>query len=239
MKLVRRSKCPRIGSGCLLYSAGILTLGAAVASPLHWLGERLLTFHMIEHEIIMAVSAPLIVLARPIGSLLWGLPMNPRRTAGLALRAAPVRKLWAWCTNATNATIVHGIAIWAWHLPILFDAAATNVVVHRLQHFSFFATAILFWWAVVWRSDYGSSAWHLFVTMVHTSILGALMALAPRTFYHTQSEIVIFWGLTPLEDQQLAGMIMWVPTGTIYAAAALSMLALWIRESSARKMQNV
>ena len=61
----------------------------------------------------------------------------------------------------------------------MFDAALTNPPVHRLQHFSFFATAILFWWALIWRSDYGPAAWHLFFTMIHTSVLGALMALAP------------------------------------------------------------
>ena len=75
--------------------------------------------------------------------------------------------------------------------------------------------------------------------MIHTSVLGALMALAPRVLYVAQTQAAMAWGLTPLEDQQLAGMIMWVPAGTIYAGAALTMLALWIRGSSERKAQNV
>jgi cytochrome c oxidase assembly factor CtaG len=222
-----------------LYSAGILTLAGALLSPLHWLGEHLFTFHMIEHEIVMAISAPLIVLARPIGILLWGLPGRARLVAGMLMRAPLMRGLWDRCTGATSATILHGVAIWVWHVPILFDAAVTNPGLHRLQHLSFFATAILFWWALVWRSDYGSAAWHLFFTMVHTSVLGALMALSPRVLYVAQTQAAMAWGLTPLEDQQLAGMIMWVPAGTIYAAAALTMLALWIRGSRERKAQNV
>jgi cytochrome c oxidase assembly factor CtaG len=240
IRLARRSRRPGgMLVRALMYCGGILTLAAALLSPLHWLGEHLFTFHMIEHEIVMAVSAPLIVLARPVGVLLWGLPGNARRTAGAAMRASPVRGGWNWCTGATNATIIHGIAIWAWHVPVLFDAAVTNTALHRLQHVSFLATAILFWWAIVWRSDHGAAAWHLFLTMVHTSILGALMALAPRVLYIAQTQTAMAWGLMPLEDQQLAGMIMWVPAGTVYAAAAMTMLALWIRGSSGGGAQNV
>jgi cytochrome c oxidase assembly factor CtaG len=222
----------------LLYWGGILTLAGALISPLHWLGEHLFTFHMIEHEIVMAISAPLIVLARPVGILLWGLSGRTRHIAGSLMRSPLIRGTWDWCTSATNATIIHGVAIWAWHMPGLFDAALTNTALHRLQHLSFFATAILFWWAIVWRSDYGASAWYLFATMIHTGVLGALMALAPRVLYLAQTQAAKAWGLTPLEDQQLAGMIMWVPAGTIYAAAAMTMLALWIRGSSERRPQN-
>lgn len=239
-RLARRIRRPGgMQSRVCLYSAGILTLTGALLSPLHWLGEHLFTFHMIEHEIVIAVSAPLIVLARPIGILLWGLPGRARMAAGMLMRAPLMRVLWDRCTGATSATILHGVAIWAWHVPIVFDAAVTNPAVHRFQHLTFFATAILFWWALVWRSDYGSAAWHLFFTMIHTSVLGALMALAPRVLYVAQTQAAMAWGLTPLEDQQLAGMIMWVPAGTIYAGAALTMLALWIRGSSERKAQNV
>ena len=238
-RLARRVRQPvGMRSRIYLYGAGILALAGALLSPLHWLGEHLFTIHMIEHEFVMAVSAPLIVLSRPIGVLLWGLPGRARQVAGLLMRARLMRRLWDKLTGATSATLVHGVAIWAWHVPVLFDAAVTNTALHRLQHLSFFATAILFWWALVWRSDYGSAAWHLFFTMVHTSILGALIALAPRILY-AQTQTAMAWGLTPLEDQQLAGIIMWVPGGTIYAAAAVTMLALWIRGSSDRKAQNV
>ncbi|NEI72521.1 cytochrome c oxidase assembly protein [Rhizobium lusitanum] len=239
IKLSRRSR--RFGPmhwPDLFFCGGMLTLAGALISPLHWLGEHLFTFHMIEHEIVMAVSAPLIVLARPIGLILWGMPKRARHGLGAAMRAPLIRQAWDWCTGSASATVIHGVAIWGWHLPFLFDAAVTNTAMHRLQHLSFFATAVLFWWAVVWKSDYGAAAWHLFVTMVHTSILGALMALAPRVLYIAQTQTASAWGLTPLEDQQLAGMIMWVPAGTIYAAAAMTMLALWIRRSSVRGAQN-
>ncbi|HEX3990665.1 MAG TPA: cytochrome c oxidase assembly protein, partial [Acetobacteraceae bacterium] len=127
--------------------------------------------------------------------------------------------------------LIHGVAIWAWHAPAFFDAALANVVFHRLQHLSFLATAVLFWWSVLRRSNAGVAAWHLFITMLHTSVLGALMALAPRVLYEVQTAAAADWGLTPLEDQQLAGIIMWVPAGTVYAGAVLALTTVWIRHS--------
>jgi putative membrane protein len=216
----------------LAFFGGWLTLAGALVSPLHWLGEHLFTFHMIEHEILMAVSAPLLALARPIGALLWSLPRRGRVSVGRWLRRPVVSLMWRWLTTARNATLIHGVAIWAWHAPGFFDAALGNVVFHRLQHLSFLATAVLFWWSVLRRSNAGVAAWHLFITMLHTSVLGALMALAPRVLYETQTAAAASWGLTPLEDQQLAGIIMWVPAGTVYAGAVLALATVWIRHAS-------
>jgi putative membrane protein len=214
------------------YIAGWLSLTLALVSPLHWLGEHLFTFHMIEHEIVMAVSAPLLVISRPIGPFLWSLPRRIRIEVGRFLRRPLVTVGWQRLSSGGNATLLHGVAIWAWHAPLLFDAAVVNVAMHRLQHLSFLLTALLFWWSVLRSSESGVAAWHLFVTMLHTSVLGALMALAPRLLYTAQTATALDWGLTPLEDQQLAGLIMWVPAGTIYAGAALALTAIWIRHSS-------
>lgn len=222
----------------LAFAGGWLTLVGALVSPLHWLGEHLFTFHMVEHEILMAISAPLLVLAAPIGIWLWSLPRRFRFTVGRFLRRPVLVGCWQWLRNGRNATLVHGVAIWSWHAPILFDAAVTNIVLHRLQHLSFLLTAILFWWSVLRNNNAGLAAWHLFVTMLHTSVLGALMALAPRVLYQAQTATAADWGLTPLEDQQLAGIIMWVPAGTIYAGAALALLTIWIRQSGAAGRQR-
>ena len=214
------------------YFTGWPSLALALVSPLHWLGEHLFTFHMIEHEILMVISAPLLVMARPIGTFLWSLPRGMRMSAGRFLRRPAVNTIWQWLSLGRNATLLHGLAIWAWHAPLLFDAAVVNVTVHRLQHLSFLLTALLFWWSVFRSSNSGVAAWHLFITMLHTSILGALMSLAPRVLYVAQTAAASAWGLTPLEDQQLAGLIMWVPAGTVYAGAALAFAALWIRHSN-------
>jgi cytochrome c oxidase assembly factor CtaG len=215
------------------YWCGWVSIVGALVSPLHWLGEHLFSFHMIEHEILMAISAPLLVVARPIGTLLWALPRAIRVAIGRVLKRPAVSGVWTWLSTGRNATLLHGMAIWAWHVPVLFDTAVASVLFHRLQHLSFLVTALLFWWSVFRRSDSGLAAWHLFVTMLHTNVLGALMALAPRLLYDAQTTTSAAWGLTPLEDQQLAGIIMWIPAGTVYAGAALAMASIWIRQSGA------
>jgi len=214
------------------YLAGWLSLAAALLSPLHWFGERVFTLHMIEHEVVMAVAAPLLILARPAGALAWALPAGWRRRIGQAGRGPVLGAAWAAMTAPVFATIAHGVAIWAWHIPALFDAAVENGLLHRLQHVSFLGTALLFWWALLRRCTAGAAAAHLFVTMMHTGILGALMALAPRVLYGAQTARAGIWGLTPLEDQQLAGLVMWIPAGTVYAGAALGFLAAWIGRSA-------
>jgi putative membrane protein len=213
------------------YLAGWLFLAGALLSPLHWFGERVFTLHMVEHEVVMAVAAPLLVLARPAGALAWALPARWRRAMGRIGRGRLLGGAWAAMTAPVFATIAHGIAIWAWHVPALFDAAVLHVTLHRLQHVSFLGTALLFWWALLRRCAAGPAAMHLFITMMHTGILGALMALAPRVLYSAQTAQAGIWGLTPLEDQQLAGLVMWIPAGTVYAGAALGFLAAWIGRS--------
>jgi putative membrane protein len=215
----------------VVYAAGWLSLGGALVSPLHWIGEHLFTAHMIEHEIVMMVAAPLLVLARPGGVFLWAFPSGTRRALGQLTRRGVVHRCWLTLTRPATATVVHAIAIWVWHIPIFFDAAITDIALHRLQHLSFFVTAVLFWWAILWRSDAGVAAGDLFVTMIHTSILGALLTFSPRVLYGAQVVRSELWGLSPMEDQQLAGLVMWVAVGTIYASAAIGFFARWICRS--------
>jgi cytochrome c oxidase assembly factor CtaG len=226
----RLNRAPAVS--VMLFWLGLATLVVALVSPIHELGEHLFSAHMIEHELVMVLAAPLLVVARPVGLLLWGLPETTRPLVVAAMRK--LRTLWTIASLPVVATCVHALAIWVWHLPALFDATLTNLPLHRIQHLSFFLSALFFWWAIIWRCKRGMAAWHLFVTMMHTSILGALMVLAPAVIYLDQTSRATEWGLTPLEDQQLAGLIMWVPGGVAYAAAALYFLVTWISYSSKR-----
>jgi putative membrane protein len=228
-----------LGHGVLLrqtaaFATGWFALFAALVSPLHYAGAQLFTAHMIEHELIMAVAAPLLVLARPGAGFLWAFPRRMRRGIGRAVGGDAIQGPWRALTSPYVATFLHGAVIWLWHAPLLFDDAVVNLALHRVQHISFLATAILFWWAVIRRSDYGPAFGHVFATMTHTGLLGALLTLAPRVLYGVQTAGAPAWGLTQLEDQQLAGLVMWVPAGTVYAGAALAFMGLWISRSGLR-----
>jgi cytochrome c oxidase assembly factor CtaG len=154
-----------------------------------------------------------------------------------AAHAGPVRAGWTWLTGVTSATALHAIAIWVWHIPRLLDATLIHEDLHRLQHVCFLATALLFWWAVLRgpRRLYGLGALHAFLTMMHTSLLGALLALAPHLFYPLQTRGAPAFGLTPMEDQQLAGLVMWAPGGVVYMFAGLGLVAAWPSPAAPRR----
>lgn len=208
---------------------GWTVLALALLSPLHWLSEHLLSAHMVEHELIMAVAAPLLVLSRPLGVFVWAIPQTWRVAFAQTL-VIPI--LVGLGSEPIAATALHSATIWAWHLPPLFDAALANRWVHMAQHVSFLATALWFWWAVlnVPLARRGLAAFHLFATMLALTFLGALMTLSSHPLYASY-QVHQVSQLSPLEDQELAGLIMWVPGCAVYAMAALTLLGQWISKS--------
>jgi cytochrome c oxidase assembly factor CtaG len=205
---------------------GWLALAVALVSPLHPLGEALFSAHMAQHELLMAVAAPLLVLGRPVVALAWAMPRVAR---GLAPRLRPLHVL----AEPWPATALHGVAVWAWHAPALYGLALRSEAAHALQHASFLGTALLFWWAVLGarRQTLGTRLLALFLTALHTGALGALLTFAPRPLIPAYLATTGPWGLTPLEDQSLAGLVMWIPGGVSYLAAALWLLAGVLRET--------
>jgi cytochrome c oxidase assembly factor CtaG len=140
---------------------------------------------------------------------------------------------WEYLTLPLVATVLHAAAIWLWHLPPAFDAALTNELLHWLQHLSFLVSALLFWWAMLeLRRPRATSIAYLFLTALHTGFLGVLLAVSPRPLFPAQAQLAAAYGADPLADQQLAGLIMWVPAGLFYVVAGLALAGLWIGRSS-------
>lgn len=221
----------------VFFWSGWTALVLALISPLHPLGEALFSAHMVQHEILMIVAAPLLVLSRPLVTFLWGMPFEWRRVAGRCSKAEPVRRGWTFLTDPFAAWWLHAAAIWIWHAPVMFDLTLQSELAHTAQHLSFFFSALLFWWALFYahgRKSYGAGVLYVFTTAVHTSILGALLTFAPHIWYAAYSTTTQAWGLTPLEDQQIGGLIMWVPASLVYLAAGLALFAAWLKESDLR-----
>jgi putative membrane protein len=188
---------------------------------------------MAQHELLMTVAAPLIALGRPFLVALRTLPRQARFSVGRFVRRPSVAGVWRGATAPAAAWGIHALAIWLWHLPALFGAAVRNDAVHAMQHWSFLASGILFWWTVFHprrRADRGMSVVLLFTTAVHTGVLGALITFARAPWYPHYTGPNAF-GLTPLADQQLAGMIMWIPGSVAYLIAALFIIRQWLAES--------
>jgi putative membrane protein len=211
------------------FSAGLFMLVMGLLTPLHELGGRLFTAHMLQHIMLMTVAAPLLALgAGPVAGV-WALPRRARPIAGrLFALSRPLNRL-------DVATVLQGSALWVWHIPAVYGVALTVEGVHWLQHVALLGGALLFWQAVLGRRglwEPGVAIFCLFLTALHTGLLGVLLTFAPTSLYPGQSSGAHDFGLTPVEDQQLAGLVMWVPGGLIYAVAALAIAAAWISRSS-------
>ena len=209
------------------FLAGWVILAAALVSPLHEAGEASFALHMIEHETIMLPAALLLVAARPGSVLLWGLPASGR------LLIAPVIRLPIWRALGAplTATALQALALIAWHMPALFDRALRSEAWHVAQHLSFIVTALVFWWAMLPAGARGESSYRAALCLFATSMLGgglgALMALDSSPWYAGYAAMgTTPFGLSPAEDQQLAGLIMWIPGGLFHLAAALALLGL-------------
>jgi putative membrane protein len=228
---VRRRDAWAFVTGWLLLALGLL-------SPLHALGEVLFSAHMAQHELLMTVAAPLLVLGKPLIPFVWSLSPHWRRATGRWANTRAIARPWNVLTHPVAAFLIHGAAIWIWHVPSLYDAAVESEVMHAMQHATFFLTALLFWWVVFHpspaRGGTPASIGILFGTVLHTGALGAALTLMTRLVYSAYATTTAPWGLLPMDDQQLGGLIMWVPGGLAYIIAALALVVRMLRESEQR-----
>jgi cytochrome c oxidase assembly factor CtaG len=217
------------------FAGGLLALAVALVSPLHPWGNVLFSAHMAQHELLMLVSAPLLVLGKPAVAMLKALPPGRARRLVALTRPASVQTAWRAVTTPLAAWLLHAVVLWVWHVPVLFTAALRSEFVHAIQHVSFLASALLFWWAVTHgprrATGYGAAVLYMLTTAMHSGILGALITLAATVWYPDYLAATASWGLTPLEDQQLGGLVMWVPACAAYIVAGLAFFAAWLRAS--------
>lgn len=238
--LSRLWRSTRVGCGIKRWQAwcfigGWVALVVALVSPLHPWGRVLFSAHMSQHEILMLVAAPLLVLGQPMLAFLKALPGGWAGALARFGNSKPWQVVWCAVTHPFAAWLIHAIVLWMWHIPSWFEATIGDDSVHALQHSSFLGSALLFWWAVIHgrqrRTAYGMAVLYMFTTAMHSGLLGVLISLATRLWYPAYAETAAWWGLTPLEDQQLGGLIMWIPGGLVYLVAGLALMAAWLRES--------
>jgi putative membrane protein len=220
------------------FGCGLLSLAAALLSPIAWLSTVLFSVHMTQHEILMLVSAPLLVFGHPLFAMLWALPRGAREALGRWSQGMVVARSWRAATGPFTVFAVHAAVLWIWHAPRLYEAALRNDAIHALEHLSFVVTAALFWWGMIHgrygRMGYGVAVLYIFLTAIHSSVLGALMTISPDVLYADYAAAGAPWHVNAIEDQQLAGLLMWVPSGLVFIVFGLALFAAWLGESDKR-----
>ena len=216
-----------------MFLSGWTVLTLSLVSPLHEAGERSFTMHMIEHELIMLVATLLLAASGAGGVLAWGLPRPLRQALGGGWKS-PLQWLWRRLTDPVTATLVQAVVMWAWHAPPLFDRALDSLGWHIAQHACFFLSSLLFWWAMLHprgrHAGYGISAACLFATSLIGGALGALMSFSSSPWYADYAAMGMTGiGLDPVNDQRLAGLIMWIPGGLVHGVAAMILFYKWLK----------
>ncbi len=219
----------------LAYFAGVEVLTFAL-TVLDGRADTFFAWHMVQHLLLITVAAPLLVLGTPLYVLAWVLPLAWRRRAARAWHRAPVlRSLWAWLGHPVTVWLLATVVFWAWHVPPFYEAAVRDDRLHALEHLSFVVTAALFWWVALQpqgrRSlSLGVGVVYLFVTALQGSLLGALLVFARAPLYAGYAGRALAGGRDPLTDQQLAGLVMWIPSGVVYLSLAAVFFVRWLRD---------
>lgn len=216
----------------MCFAACLLASATALLSPLDRASDIFFSAHMAQHEILMLVAAPLAVLGVPHRTAITALPVSWRGRSLAVLRQRHVLAFWRALSAPLVALGIQIVVLTSWHVPRMFEWALQNEAVHAVQHASFFLAAALFWWALIsgryGRLGFGAGLLFVFMTMLHGGTLGALITFARSAWYPTHAQRTQAIGFNPLEDQQLAGLLMWIPGGVLLLGSALALGAAWL-----------
>jgi cytochrome c oxidase assembly factor CtaG len=210
------------------FLAGIASVWIAIASPLNAFDDVSLTVHMAQHLLLMAIAPALILLAAPALPILRGLPQSIVRMAvAPALRWNPVKWLGRSLTNPAICWLAAALALIGWHIPAVFDLALRWSWLHELEHASFFAAGLLFWWPVIqpWPSVARWPRWsiplYLFCATLPCDLLSGFLVFCDRVVYSSYLSTPSPFNISPLQDQQFAAALMWTCATIIFLLPAV------------------
>ena len=236
------------------FLAGITVLFVALDSPLDEMSEQLFAAHMTQHLLLMLAAPPLLIWSRPVSAWLWAFPAARRRRIGRAwLRCGPLVQMLRIWVRPVPAWLTCAAALWFWHLPGPYQSAWAHPGVHILEHASFFLSSLAFWNIALNPRGPGAGPGPasrpgrvpgpggviLFVATfaLQNGLLGAILTFASRPLYGVHTDTALAWNLTALQDQQLAGLIMWIPASAVHLLALSVLFVRWLTLAE-RNAQN-
>jgi putative membrane protein len=210
------------------FTCGITSVWLAIGSPLAALDDDLLSVHMIQHVLLMLVAPPLILLGSPAVPFMHGFSKRlVRDLFGPILRRPLLQQLGRTMTHPLFGWLVAMVALLGWHFPAVFELGLRSDTWHEVEHACFLVTGLLFWWPVVqpWPSVARWPRWciplYLFMASLPCDALSALLAFCDRVVYPSYLATPRLFSISPLQDQQCAGALMWVCATFIYLVPAV------------------
>jgi putative membrane protein len=215
------------------YLSGLFTVAVALMSPIDTLAGQFFTMHMIQHLLLVMIAPPLLWIADPMPVAMWGLPVALRREVGSWLKpGAAVRRFLRSLTTPGLTWIYFVVTLVGWHDSTAYGAALANDLVHDLEHITFFGTAMLFWWHLIGAAPHihkplsrGMRVAYALSVVPPNMLTGVAISFASKPIYAHYTRVARPGSMTILQDQMLAGVIMWIPGSMMYIIAALVFLA--------------
>ena len=217
---------------CAAFIVGLLAVALALVSPLDSVADALFSAHMAQHLLLIVVAAPSLALGSVNAALPWAFSRGARHALGTFRHRVHHAQI---LTRLPVAFALHSLSVWLWHAPPLYESALRSTPVHMLEHATLLGTGFLFWSAafnglVRGRRTLGASVLYVFALGAQCTGLGALITLSNRPWYAAYATRQA--GLSALDDQVLAGALMWVPAGMLYLGFALLVMGMWLRPIS-------
>lgn len=223
---------PGIGR-LLVFLAGLLVLVAALCSPIDVLGEQILAMHMVQHVLLLDVAPILLIL---------GLTKVLLRPA--TRRIHRIEQRVGWLALPLFAVFLYTAAMWVWHIPALYDAAAEHTAVHLLEHLSFMGAGFLYWWHLLspvstrLRREGTTPIVYMVSTKVTVGFLGILLTFAPNAIFSYYADQPQYWGLDADADQALAGVIMAIEQSIVMGIALVFLFTRMLAQSELEEQRS-
>jgi len=219
------------------YLSGLGLLGLALLSPIDTLASYLLSMHMVQHLLLIMLAPVFLLIANPLPFALWGMPTALRhRVGGLLSRGTWPRRALTVLTSPGVVWMAQVVILVGWHDPRAYDAALQKELVHNLEHLTFFAVAMLFWWHVTGAGPrlHGSVSAGMRIALLLGTVpitmgIGIVIAFSTQPIYLNYMAVPRVLGLSVMEDQRLAGAIMWIPGSMMLILAALVLISQVIK----------
>jgi putative membrane protein len=224
---------------CASFAVGMAALFVVLITPFEALDDELFSAHMVQHLVLMMVAPPLLILGRPSLVFLWALPLSGRRALTRAWVRSGARRVGHSAMSPVVVWLLCSGALWFWHLPGPFRWALQSEFIHAVEHICFFATALMFWSlvfepAAYRRMSYGGTLIFVATFGIQNGFLGAILTFAGHPLYAAYLPTTTAWGFTPLEDQQTAGLLMWIPASFIHLGTLGFLFVAWMRAAERR-----
>lgn len=225
------------------FFGGIGMLLVALESPLDGLSDALFSAHMVQHLLLLLIVPPLLVTGRPVITWLWAFDLRSRRAIVRTWGRLGLYAAFSWLTRPMVVWLLWVASLCFWHLPGPYDWAVRHEWLHDLEHLSFLGFALAYWTIVIEpygrrrALSYGATMIYVVSTGFTMGLIAAILTLAPHPLYAVHLHTTQAFGLTPLEDQQLAGAIMWIPSNMIHLATICGLFFAWMRDDERRAVR--